>query len=151
MDVELVDLARGHVVGLHEVVPVEALPEYFGRAFAAAAGWLGRRGLAPAGPPTALYRGPVTETTDVTAGFAMPEGHESADGLTVVTLPAGPAAVAVHVGPYDEMTTTWGALQAWITDRGATPAALAWEEYLVGPDAEPDPALWRTRCVWPLD
>lgn len=31
-----------------------------------------------------------------------------------------------------------------------TPATVMWEEYLTGPDTDPDPSTWRTRIVYPI-
>ena len=39
---------------------------------------------------------------------------------------------------------------SWTTDEGLVLAEGMWESYLSDPDAEPDPATWRTLIVWPL-
>lgn len=153
MDVERVELAPARLIGVHEVVATAELTEFFGRAFHAAAAGMARHGLDPGGPAVALYAGPVTDEVDVTAGFLAPDpgrhyGHDG--GLTEVLLPEGPAVVTVHTGPYDALATTYGELERWMGEQGLTPRDVMWEEYLDGPDSEPDPSRWRTRIVYPV-
>jgi AraC family transcriptional regulator len=153
MDVERVELAPARLIGVHEVVAMGELSEFFGRAFHAAASGMARHGLEPGGPAVALYAGAVTDEVDVTAGFLAPDpqrhyGHDG--GLTEVALPEGPAVVTVHVGPYDALAATYRELEQWMDAHGLVPRDVMWEEYLDGPDTEPDPARWRTRIVYPV-
>ena len=150
MDVTVLDQLEQPFLGMREVVRVDALTDFFGRAFTATAAELGAQGLAPVGPPVALYTGEVGETTDVTAGFPTTEPPTPGGGLVAAVLPAGRAAVTVHHGPYDAMVTTYSGLMGWFEEQGLTPGPTMWEEYLVGPDSVADPAEWRTRIVWPV-
>jgi effector-binding domain-containing protein len=138
------------VVGLREVVPMSGLTGYFGRAFGAAAAELARLGEVPAGPPVALYRGPVTDSVDVTAGFPVRQPVVPAAALVVATLPGGSTVEALHVGPYDSLPTTYSEVTGWIADHGLSAGEEMWEEYLVGPDSEADPSRWQTRIVFPV-
>lgn len=159
MDVERVELAAGRAVGVRAVVPMDHLPDFMERAFGAAASVLARSGIASAGPAVAVYRGDVGASADVTAGFLVADGSASPgqqagrlDGGDVadVALPAGPALVVRHVGPYDTLATTYARLEGWVADHGARTAELLWEEYLVGPGDDADPEHWVTRIVRPL-
>jgi len=138
------------MAGVREVIPMTSFTEFFGRAFEAAAAALGQQGVAPAGPPVAFYRGPVTTTVDVTAGFPVRQPVTPGDGLVPATLPGGPTVETVHTGPYDTLATTYTEVNDWIAEHGLTPEGEMWEEYLVGPDAEPDPSRWQTRIVFPV-
>ena len=86
----------------------------------------------------------------VTAGFPVTGPLAATDRVQPFTLPGGRAVVAVHVGPYDTLETTYHDMLGWISEQGLTPAPAMWEEYLSDPGQEPDPARWRTRVVWPL-
>jgi effector-binding domain-containing protein len=118
----------------------------FGRVIAA----IQASGSAPSAPPFARYQ-PVEDrldTFDVEAGFPVagpitPVG----DDIQAATLPAGPAAVTVHVGPYDEMTPAYDALEKWVADRGGAVAGAPWESYLSEPVG--DPSTWMTQVVLP--
>ena len=151
MKAEQVTLEPRTFLGLHEVVPMSGLTEYFGRAFQTTAAELERLGSHPSGPPIALYHStPTDAAVDVTAGFPVAEEVPSTPAVDVVHLPSGPAVETYHSGPYDTMTETYAAVTDWITENKLTVAGEMWKEYLVGPDTEPDPAGWRTRIVFPL-
>lgn len=149
MEIERAELEPQPMVGMHEVVPMESLTEFFGRAFDAAAAGLAEHGLVPAGPPVAVYGGEPAESVDVTAGFPVDHLVPSIDGLVSRMLPGGPVVQAVHVGAYDDLPAAYGEVMQWMGARHLTPHDDMWEQYLVGPDASPDPSDWRTRIVLP--
>lgn len=138
------------IVGMHEVVAMSDLTDFFGRAFEAAAAELARLGEAPAGPPVALYRGVVAEKVDVVAGFPVRRSLTPAAGLVGETLPGGVLVEAIHTGPYDDLGTTYTGLSEWFAEQGLTASDAMWEEYLVGPESTPDPSRWQTRIVYPV-
>lgn len=138
------------VIGLHEVVPMQSLSEFFGRAFAQVAEALGRLGVAPAGPPVAYYSGMPEGAIDVTAGFPVAQPVTPTEGLVAVTLSGGATVEATHVGPYDTLGETYGAIAGWLEEQGLTASDAMWEEYLVGPESDADPGRWQTRIVFPL-
>lgn len=150
---EIVRGERGtqEIVGVHEVVRMEALSDFFPRAMAAAAEALGARGLEPAGPPVALYQGMSGETFDVTVGFPVPAGAAPSDDVIAAMLPGGATVEVIHEGSYDSLSDTYEELTTWFRTNGMIPPTTMWEEYLVGPDSEPDPGRWQTRIVYPVD
>jgi effector-binding domain-containing protein len=150
MDVTRVEREPRTICGVREVIPLSGMTEFFGRAFAAAAAELSKQGSHPAGAPVALYHGQPTDTVDVTAGFPVAAPVTPTAALAVATLPGGSAVETIHVGPYDTLSDTYARLATWMAEQKLTPAADMWEEYLVGPGSEPDPAKWRTRIVFPL-
>jgi effector-binding domain-containing protein len=150
MTIERAERKPQTILGVREVVPMTGFQEFFGRAFEAAAADLFRQGGAPAGPAVALYRGPATASVDVTAGFPVGQPVTPGPGLVSATLPGGSTVEAIHTGPYDSLTATYAEVTSWIAAQGLTPAEEMWEEYLVGPDAEPDPSRWQTRIVFPV-
>lgn len=150
MDVARITLEPRVLVGLRDVVPVAQMTDFFARAFTAAAAELDRHGIEPAGPPIGLYRGDVTETVDVTAGFPTQDRLEPSRDVVAVDLPTGPAVVTVHTGPYDAMEQTYDDLLRWMTENGLTGGHAMYEEYLTGPQSGLEPAMWQTRIVYPL-
>lgn len=145
-----VELAPRTMLGVHEVARMDALTEFMGRAFSTSASELGRQGAAPAGPAIAMYNGMPTDIIDVTAGFPVVQPVESSPDAVVVTLPGGPAIEAIHIGPYETMSQTYTELMSCVAEQKLATSETMWEEYLVGPDIEPDPAKWQTRIVFPL-
>lgn len=146
----LVRCAEQPTAVVRERVAMDALPEFFGRAYATVAAEAARQDVQLAGPPFALYRGIPTETVDVEAGF--PINGTFADTGTVVggTLPGTEAYEMVHTGTYDTLEQTYAAVQERMKAAGKTPSEMMWEYYLNGPSDEPDPQKWQTRVVWPV-
>ncbi|WP_166872719.1 GyrI-like domain-containing protein [Salinibacterium sp. ZJ450] len=150
MDIERISVTPRTVLGVREMVMPEDMPEFFGRAFDKAYSALQEQGAEVAGPPVAVYRGDPEHGFDVLAGFPVAGAVARSPGLEVEELPAGPAVAIIHIGSYDSMTETYAKVTAWMQDQKLTPAEPMWEDYLTGPDANPDPATWRTRIVFPL-
>lgn len=146
---ELVTLEPMTVAVIREIVPMNALPDFFGRAFHAAAAASAEQGVAIAGPPLGAYYSMPTDTVDVAAGFPTDGAVGAAGDVISVTLPGGRAAQILHVGSYDSLIDTYGRLMAWLEENGLTGGPLMWESYL----NEPDPAdveSTLTRITWPL-
>ncbi|WP_230116699.1 GyrI-like domain-containing protein [Arthrobacter sp. Bi83] len=128
---------------LRERVPMAALTEFFGRAFAAVAAETEAQNVQLAGPPFALYRGTPTQTIDVEAGFPI----AGTGNVVTSTLPEVDAFETIHAGAYDTLNRTYAALQEQIKAAGRTPLDTMWEYYLTGPSTEADPLKWQTRIV----
>ncbi|MCE7938759.1 AraC family transcriptional regulator [bacterium] len=146
---EVVEVPTQAVAVVRRVVPMAGLTAFFEEVFGAVAGGVAEAGGMIVGPPFGWYFGMPGETVDVAAGFPA-EGVVGAPGGEVVVQerPGGQAVVGMHVGPYDAMTATYAALQAWMAERSLAGRDDMWEEYLSPPEG--DPATWQTRIVWPL-
>ena len=84
LHVDRVDLPAQLMLGLPEVVNMEQISDYMGRAFIAAAADIGRAGATPTGPALALYHGTVADTAEVTAGFPVAAPVPTSVGTAVV-------------------------------------------------------------------
>jgi effector-binding domain-containing protein len=135
---------------IREKVAMNALTEFFGRAFGTVVEEAQRQNVQLAGPPFALYRGMPADTVDVEAGFPIAGSLSDAGTVVTGTLPETDACEAVHTGPYDTLGETYAAVQDHIRAAGKNPSGAMWEFYLNGPSTEPDPLKWQTRVVWPL-
>jgi effector-binding domain-containing protein len=146
----LVEQQERPTAGVRKVVRMDAIGDAF-TAVDDVLGTLREHGVAPAGPPYARYRGDATDVVDMEVGFpvgstAALEGADGA-GLVLGALPAGLAAEAVHVGAYDQLTSLYGRLGAWLERHHLQRGEDSWELYEAGPASDPDPATWRTRVV----
>ncbi|MEO6199834.1 MAG: GyrI-like domain-containing protein [Cryobacterium sp.] len=150
MKAERVELEPRTILGVHGVVPMTDMTDFFGRAFTTSAAELGTQGAHPAGPALAIYHGKPGETADVTAGFPASQPVTGTTDAVVVTLPGGPAIQTIHTGSYDDLGTTYGELRQWVAEQQLDMAEDVWEEYLTGPDSGAEPATWQTLIVWPL-
>jgi effector-binding domain-containing protein len=149
-DPEIVDLERQEAVAVRGEVAVAELPTFFERAFHEAAEAAAASGAEIVGPPFGFYPEMPTETVTVEAGFPVSTAVGNHGNAHRLVLPAGRAVQVLHIGPFDTLAQTYDELASWMADRGVEPAAVMWECYLSDPEADPDPASWRTQIVWPI-
>ncbi|MCB5273782.1 hypothetical protein BJG92_01306 [Arthrobacter sp. SO5] len=151
-DIKSTQLHEQPTAVLRERVPMVGLREFFGRAYGAVMGAAQQQHVQLAGPPFAMYHGMPTDVVDVEAGFpvATPFPEAGDGGVTAGSLPAGQAVEAMHIGPYESLPETYGAIMAKMQAEGLTPGDAMWEYYLSDPAREPDPAAWKTLVVWPV-
>jgi len=109
-----------------------------------------QNGLPIAGRPFVRYSdvGPGLMTMETGTPLATPA--PGAGEIEAITLPGGPAAVAVHMGPYDTLQDTYAAIERWMQQQGVRAAGAPWESYITDPAEHPDPANWRTDVFWPI-
>jgi AraC family transcriptional regulator len=109
-----------------------------------------KTGLAVAGHPIARYIS--TGTGLWTVDFVMPLSApaDASGNMRAGTLAAGPVAFAVHIGPYDQLSQTYAAIEQWAETEGCAMGQSPWEWYVTDPGETPDPAEWRTEIYWPL-
>jgi AraC family transcriptional regulator len=115
-----------------------------------------QRGLAIAGYPITRYLetsvGLVTLETGmrVTPHSGEWTAAQSEGDVLAETLPAGPAAVTIHSGSYDQLPAAYAALEEWMAANGFHPAGAPWEAYLNDPADHPNPQDWKTEVCWPI-
>lgn len=134
---------------MHGRVSLEALPEFFGRAFGEVMALLERNGCEPAVPPLGYYPSAPGETVELCAGFPVAQLLSSDGDVEPLELPGGRAVTGIHVGPDDDLGETYGELVAWMQAEDLVPAGAMWECYLSEPAAAP-PDEWQTEIVWPI-
>lgn len=147
---EIVDLEPQEAVAVWGEVALADLGGFFAQAFGQAAEAAVSAGAEITGPPFGLYPETPTDTVVVEAGFPVSVRVEPSEPAHRLGLPGGRAVQVVHVGPYDALEQTYAALEAWMTEHDLVGATQMWECYLSDPEAEPDPATWRTLVVRPL-
>jgi effector-binding domain-containing protein len=144
------------VLGGHQTAVVRAevshndLSDAMGRMFQAVMTVLREQGVEPASPPFARYHS-FGEVVDLEAGVIVTTPVQAAGEVKPGSLPAGPAAIAVHTGAYETLEATYAAMRRWLE---ANPAQVQnggpWELYVTDPSEEPDPAKWMTEVIFPL-
>jgi AraC family transcriptional regulator len=166
--VEIVELEVVWVAAIRSIVAPEDVPDFMSDALALVAIALREAGLAPAGPPFARYYASGPDGLDMATGFPVAEPFLGATGAHPLSgsaaveavpssvivhpdeLPAGPAAVATHVGSYQGLEATWNWLRERVDAMGRQLGDDPWEVYFIGPGSGVDEAEWRTELVWPL-
>jgi effector-binding domain-containing protein len=123
------------------------MEEAYGELF----GYLGERGVSPAGPPLAVYHGEAgEEDLEIEACVPVSEPLLARGRVAVRELAAVTVASTLHSGPYDEEKAAYRALLTWMEEHGHGPAGPPRELYLVSPGDTDDPAEYRTEIAWPI-
>lgn len=112
--------------------------------------WAAERGIELLGPPTTLYTEMGSERITLAAGVAVPSGTNGDGEVLVTVLPAGRAAVTMHVGPYDRLGETHAAVEAFLKEEGLELDGAAREVYITDPGEVEDPEEWQTEVIWPV-
>ena len=123
------------------------LPVLMERAFAITSRAITAAGARFGGPPFARYTA-LGEHIEAAVGFPFVGEVPATEEIQITELPGGRAAMARHIGPYNEIGLAWERATAEMKDRGLTPTGPAWECYLTGPQ-DPGPPI--TEIFWPLD
>jgi len=131
----------------------DRIPEIFG--------WLGARGITPAGPPFFRYHViDMERQLLVEAGVPVTSAIEDDGDIRSGTLPAGRFAVMTHTGAPETLMAATSALLGWAQARGLawdvsqTDAGEKWgcriESYLTDPAQQPDTSKWQTELAFRL-
>ncbi len=150
ISIERRELVAQPVLFVRRQVAQSEIADVLGQCLGMVFGYCQKAGHAVAGQPFTRYpsSGPglVTLEAGCPLAAAAPGDGEIEAGL----LQSGPAAVAVHAGPYDQLKDTYAAVERWIQDEGLAVAGPPWEVYVTDPGDHPNPIDWRTEVYWPI-
>jgi effector-binding domain-containing protein len=132
-----------------EVAPGE-LPAAVGTALAEVEAAMAEAGVALAGPPFTRYLA-YEPRVRAEIGFPVLRPAPHVGRVFPGRLPGGRVASIVHVGAFDGLHQTYAVLFQWLTELGLQPTGATWEVYWSDPEAEPDPATWRTEILAPVE
>lgn len=141
---------RPHLTAtVRETVGRDDIPAAIGRIFQAVTAATGRQRIEHNGSPFARYHS-FGDLVDLEAGVPVKTPIQPEGPVKPSELPGGPAAIAVHAGPYEGLADTYAAIEGWVASTGRTASGGPWEIYLTDPSAEPDPMKWLTEVIFPL-
>ncbi len=123
------------------------LTECFGKLFAHGA----KAALPIAGGPLARYLAVGAGLWTVEAAMPLAVAVAGEGEMESGALPAGPVAVGIHAGLYDQLPETYAAIETWMAANGTRAGGAPWESYVTDPGQFPNPADWRTEVYWPLE
>jgi effector-binding domain-containing protein len=147
--IELRLLEGHHTASVRETVARDDITEAMGQAFQAVREALEKQGVEAAGSLFARWHS-FGDSVDMEAGVMVKTPIAPDGEVKPSELPGGPAAIAVHAGPYEGLSRTYDAVSAWLARTGRESNGGPWEIYLTDPSAEPDPAKWLTEIIYPL-
>jgi effector-binding domain-containing protein len=138
------------VASVRDTVSIEGLGQLFGEVF----GYLGQRGIGPAGPPVGIYHDQEFREEAVDVEIAVPVAGSVPEGERVKAreLPGTEQmACLVHEGGYETVGGTYGQLMKWIEANGYRIAGPCREVYLQGPESGGDPSTYVTEIQFPVE
>ncbi len=124
-------------------------------------GWLGARGLAPAGPPFFKYNViDMMRELEMETGVPVAAAVDGDDHVVSGVLPAGRYATVTYTGHPSELAEVTKALLDWAEEQGLTWDMSPTEDgdrwgarlefYLTDPGEEPDMGKWQTQLAFRL-
>lgn len=141
---------RQPYVAVRATVRMAEIGQRMGPLFGELFGWLGRKGIEPAGAPWARYLTVGADEVELEIGAPLAAEIAGEDGMIAGVRPACEVAATIYMGPYEQIGPAYQAIAAWLSENGRLNAGAMWEIYETDPEQEPDPAKWRTRIVYPL-
>lgn len=148
-EVQIVELTAQPAAVIEFKTTHATLPQKLGDAYTALYKYLQQVGAPMAGPPFALYRDVSGPEWTVVAGFPVSQPVAPEGDITMGEMPGGKAAMMQHLGPYEQLSASWGVLEKWIEAQGHSKNALAWELYTNDPDHTP-PEQLETLLYWQI-
>ena len=146
---EMKEVEKRRTLMVRMTAPVGDLPRIMGDVFGELGSYMGRKGIDFAGPPYALYRNMDMEALDVEMGFPVNREDIGEGRIKPGELPAGTIATALHTGPYSRLEETYGALMAYVGEKGKSAEEWMYEFYLNSP-GEVEPEELQTEICFPL-
>jgi len=147
--IEIKSVRAKITASVRETIPRDDITEALGRIYRQVGQAIDKQGLQPSGAPFARYH-EFGAMVDLEAGLPIDVPIQIDGQVRPSRLPGGPAAVALHAGPYEGLAATYDAIEVWMQRTGRTPNGGPWELYLTDPTTEPDPRRWLTQIVWPF-
>ena len=147
--IDRVDLQEQVTEVIRDKIGVDEIPEWLGGAYSEVMGHMAQAGAQPTGPPFTRFLA-MNGAFEVEAGFPVGEALPGEGRTETSRLPGGPAAVTMHIGPYETLPEAYQALEQWVDGHGYEKAGPFWEVYFTDPNEEPDVSKWRTQVVMPI-
>lgn len=135
---------------IHLTVPREEIRNVMGPGLEELRASVAAQGVTPAGPWFTHHLRMDPAIFDFEIGLPVTAPVAAAGRMRPGQLPAALVARTIYSGDYEGLGAAWGELDAWIAAEGHAPRADLWECYVAGPEANPDPATWRTELNRPL-
>jgi effector-binding domain-containing protein len=147
-------------VAIRDRVPVSGIAAFAVRT-SEVFGWLGARGLTPAGPPFLKFNViDMARELEMENGVPVATPVDGDDLVVAGVLPAGRYATVTRTGHPSELAEVTGALLDWAAEQGLTWDMSQGEDgerwgarlefYLTDPAEEPDMSKWQTQLAFRL-
>jgi effector-binding domain-containing protein len=152
IDIETAELPDQPSLCVRFETSMEKIKDDIGRAYGLIFARIGVSGVAPAGPPMALYFDMDMDPESFEMEACVPVAGEVQDEGEVAfrVLPGGKFLSVMHRGSYDTLEKTYEALFAYMKESGLELAGPGRELYLTDPSQLERPEDNLTRILFPL-
>lgn len=138
-----------------EGLPAEQMIAFLGTALSALRAAADAAAIAPVGPSYARYDSELIGEIDIEAGIPLLAELDAPlefNGIEIRSgsMPGGPAARAVHIGPHRDLTETWGEFLGVIRAAGHTPHLPYIENYTAAAGSGADREALTTELIAPI-
>jgi len=96
-----------------------------------------------------IYYNMDMSNLEIDVGFTVPERLPGRGHIKMSSIPEGKYAVALHEGPYENLSDTYNELTAYVKEKEFEVDSWVYEVYLNSPMDNPDEPL-RTMIYFPL-
>ncbi|NUN47649.1 MAG: GyrI-like domain-containing protein [Candidatus Brocadiae bacterium] len=150
--IALRNLPRRWYLGIRSKVAPPKIAAACAEALPRSGDWARKLGAPPVGAPILIYHAhlPALGLIDLQPAVFIPRAVEVSSPYSVGMYPAGEAAVAEHIGPYDKLGETHEAVKRFLAKMGKKLAGPCYDVYLTDPTKEKDPTKWKTEVVYPI-
>lgn len=107
-DIRIEEIPEQPTLVIRESANLASIPERMGKIFSEIMAFMGRKGIAPAGPPFAYwhYMNPESMSKglfDMECGLSIAMPIEGEGRIRSGKLPGGKVITAMHIGPYEAL------------------------------------------------
>jgi effector-binding domain-containing protein len=145
-------------VGIRVRVPMSELPTVIPQTHGEVMDWLKQQGVKPSGPSIVRYHViDMPNELDIEMAWPVAQPMKSSGRVIADVLPAGRYAFVLYTGDYSGLMPANGVLVDWAKangiewDRWDDPKGDAfrsrYENYIIDPGDDPDPAKWQTEVA----
>jgi len=135
--IKLLDFQEQPAIVMRATIPVEKMPEFFGKAFGGVINFLSESGQTPAGMPFAAYFNLDMRAMQVEGGFPVSSKMEGNTEIISNLIPAGQYLTTIFEGPYNDLKIAYDALIDYAKQNNLQPTGVVYEYYLNDPTENP--------------
>jgi DNA-binding transcriptional MerR regulator len=146
--VEYRTLPSASVIAVGTDVSGADMAAWLEEAFASLRSTVGSSGLERSGPDGALFSSALLEEEFGSLVAFVPVAGAAGEGARL--LPETEYAIAIHLGAFEDLDRTFGALGAAVAERAIGVQGPIRENYLVGAFDTPETDRHRTEVCWPV-
>ncbi|HEX5004409.1 MAG TPA: GyrI-like domain-containing protein [Gemmatimonadales bacterium] len=147
---EIADAEAQRAAVLRITIPRAEMTKVMGPAYGELMAAVTAQGIAVTGPWYSRHFRMDPDIFDFEIGVPVASAVVPAGRVAPGELPGGRVARTVFRGNYPGLGAAWGEFTRWIEAEGLAVREDLWERYVLGPEADRDPAAWRTELNRPL-